>query len=211
VIYEKYVKRIIDIILSILGLVLLSPFFLLIAICIKIDSKGSVFFRQLRVGKDKREFNIYKFRTMLTDSPNDMPTYLLQNPEDHITRVGKFLRKTSLDELPQIINIIKGEMSIIGPRPVIRNEQQLFVEREKNEVYKVKPGLTGLAQVNGRDIISISDKAKLDGWYVKNVSFFLDLKIFLLTIVIVLKSEGVHEGVHNEDEVNSEAKHELVR
>jgi O-antigen biosynthesis protein WbqP len=209
--YENYIKRIIDIVLSVLGLLLLSPFFLLIAICIKIDSKGSVFFRQLRVGKDKREFNIYKFRTMLTDSPNDMPTYLLQNPEDHITRVGKFLRKTSLDELPQIINIIKGEMSIIGPRPVIRNEQQLFVEREKNEVYKVKPGLTGLAQVNGRDIISISDKAKLDGWYVKNVSFFLDLKIFLLTIVIVLKSEGVHEGVHNEDEANAEAKHELVR
>jgi O-antigen biosynthesis protein WbqP len=211
VIYEKYVKRIVDIVLSGVGLLLLSPLFFLIAVCIKIDSKGPVFFRQLRVGKDKSEFNIFKFRTMLTDSPKDMPTYLLQNPEDHITRVGKFLRKTSLDELPQIINIIKGEMSIIGPRPVIRNEQQLFVERERNRVYNVKPGLTGLAQVNGRDIISISDKAKLDGWYVKNISFFLDLKIFLKTIVIVLKSEGVHEGVQNVDEVNSEAKHELVQ
>jgi O-antigen biosynthesis protein WbqP len=193
--YKKYIKRILDVVLSVVGLLLLSPVFFLIAFCIKLDSKGSVFFKQPRVGKDKKEFNIYKFRTMRVDSPKNIPTYLLKNPEYHITKIGKFLRKTSLDELPQIINIIKGEMSLIGPRPLIRKEQQIFIARENNGVYNVKPGLTGLAQVNGRDLLSMDGKVNFDVYYVNNIAFYLDLKIFLLTFFIVLKSEGVKEGV----------------
>jgi O-antigen biosynthesis protein WbqP len=188
-------KRILDIALSLVGLLLFSPVFFLVACCIKLDSKGSIFFKQPRVGKDKKQFYIYKFRTMRVDSPKDTPKYLLENPEVHITKIGKFLRKTSLDELPQIINIIKGEMSLIGPRPLIRKEQEIFIAREKNAVYDVKPGLTGLAQVNGRDFISMEEKVKFDAFYVKNISFYLDLKIFLLTFLTVAKSEGVKEGV----------------
>jgi O-antigen biosynthesis protein WbqP len=210
-IYEKYIKRIIDFFLSIVGLLLLSPVFILIAIFIKLDSKGPIFFKQLRLGKDKVEFNIYKFRTMKVDTPSNIPTWLLENPNSRITKFGKFLRKTSLDELPQILNIIKGEMSIIGPRPVIRNEYELFIERDKNGVYKINPGLSGWAQINGRDVIKIKDKAKLDGFYAKNISFSFDAKIFLLTIIKVLKSEGVKEGVTPVGENNSESKEELAR
>jgi O-antigen biosynthesis protein WbqP len=209
-IYKKYIKRAIDISLSLLGLFLLSPLFVLIALCIKLNSRGPILFGQFRVGKGKVEFRIYKFRTMKIDTPQNVPTWLLDNPESRITKVGKFLRRSSLDELPQIINIIKGEMSIIGPRPVIRDEYELFLERDKNGVYNITPGLTGLAQISGRDVISIKEKARLDGEYARKVSFFLDLKIFLLTIVRVLKSEGVREGVPLITD-NNEGNEKLVR
>lgn len=194
-----------------MGLVLLSPIFLLIALSIKLDSKGPVFFKQKRVGKDQVEFCILKFRTMKIDTPKDVPTWLLDNPEIRITRVGKFLRKTSLDELPQIINIIKGEMSIVGPRPVIRNEQELFFEREKFGVYNIMPGLTGWAQINGRDVISIKDKAVLDGYYANNITFLFDLKIFILTIINVIKSEGIREGVPEVENNNFAVKEKLMK
>lgn len=183
-----------------------SPVFLLIAIFIRLDSKGPILFKQLRVGKDRVEFNIYKFRTMKVDTPSNIPTWLLEDPNSRITRVGKFLRRTSLDELPQLFNIIKGEMSIIGPRPVIRNEYDLFIERDRNGVYNINPGLSGWAQINGRDVITIKDKAILDGFYAKNISFSFDAKIFFLTIFKVLKSEGVKEGVHIGNENTSEFK-----
>lgn len=210
-IYVKYVKRKVDLVVSIMGLVLLSPIFLLIALSIKLDSKGPVFFKQKRVGKDQVEFCILKFRTMKIDTPKDVPTWLLDNPEIRITRVGKFLRKTSLDELPQIINIIKGEMSIVGPRPVIRNEQELFFEREKFGVYNIMPGLTGWAQINGRDVISIKDKAVLDGYYANNITFLFDLKIFILTIINVIKSEGIREGVPEVENNNFAVKEKLMK
>ncbi|WHZ02855.1 sugar transferase [Neobacillus sp. YX16] len=209
-IYKRYIKRIIDLILSITGLLLLSPVFLLIIIFIKFDSKGPILFKQLRVGTNKVQFYIYKFRTMRTDAPKNSPTWMLENPDTYITKVGKFLRKTSLDELPQIINIIKGEMSIIGPRPIIKKEYDLYMERDKNGVYSIKPGLTGLAQISGRDLVSFKEKASLDGEYVKNISFLLDFKIFLLTIIKVLKSDGVKEGVHKVKHNNSDTKERLL-
>ncbi|HDX9587169.1 TPA: sugar transferase [Bacillus pseudomycoides] len=199
-------KQGIDFILSIVGLVLLSPVFLLLILCIKFDSKGPVLFKQRRIGKGKEEFYILKFRTMRIDTPKDMPTHLLENPEAYITKVGKFLRKTSLDELPQIINIIKGEMSIIGPRPALWNQYDLIEERDKYGANDVIPGLTGWAQINGRDEIPIADKAKLDGEYVENISFTFDLKVFLMTIKSVLKSEGVKEGVNNVNEQSSDTR-----
>lgn len=206
VLYKTYVKQGIDFILSIVGLVLLSPVFLLLILCIKFDSKGPVLFKQRRIGKGKEEFYILKFRTMRIDTPKDMPTHLLENPEAYITKVGKFLRKTSLDELPQIINIIKGEMSIIGPRPALWNQYDLIEERDKYGANDVIPGLTGWAQINGRDEIPIADKAKLDGEYVENISFTFDLKVFLMTIKSVLKSEGVKEGVNNVNEQSSDTR-----
>lgn len=188
------VKRIIDFTLSLIAMLILWPLFLVIAIIIKIDSKGPVFFKQKRVGKNKEYFYIIKFRTMRTDTPNDMPTHLLKDPEAFITKSGKFLRKTSLDELPQIINILKGEMSIIGPRPALWNQYDLIKERDKFGANDVKPGLSGLAQINGRDEISIEVKAKLDGEYVETISFWMDIKCFIGTVVKVLKSDGVVEG-----------------
>jgi O-antigen biosynthesis protein WbqP len=193
-VYKRYTKRIIDIILSIIGLVLLSPIFLIIALCIKADSEGPILFRQLRIGKDKKNFYILKFRTMYVDTPADSPTSLLADQKSHVTRVGRFLRKSSLDELPQIINIFKGEMSIIGPRPVIPYEHDLIIERDKRGVYSLIPGLTGWAQINGRDEVSFFEKAKLDGEYLTKISFLFDVKIFLFTIVSVIKSEGFKEG-----------------
>ena len=190
----KFNKRIIDILLSVLGLFILSPLFILLIIWIKIDSKGLVFFRQKRFGINKSYFYILKFRTMRTDTPNDTPTHLLKNPENWITNSGKFLRKTSLDELPQIINILKGEMSLIGPRPALWNQIDLIEEREKYGANQIKPGLTGLAQISGRDELAIDIKAKLDGEYSKNITFRNDVNIFLRTILSVLKSEGVVEG-----------------
>lgn len=189
-----FAKRLIDIILSLVGLILLSPLFLLIILAIKIDSKGPILFKQKRVGIHKTYFNILKFRTMRIDTPKDTPTHLLENPSKYITKVGKFLRKTSLDELPQIINIIKGEMSIIGPRPALWNQYDLIDERDKYDANSIRPGLTGWAQINGRDELPIEVKAKLDGEYVQRMSFFFDVKCFLWTILSVMKCEGVVEG-----------------
>jgi O-antigen biosynthesis protein WbqP len=188
------IKRIIDILLSVLGLIALSPLFLIIIVAIKLDSKGPILFKQKRVGIHKSHFNILKFRTMRIDTPKDTPTHLLEEPERHITRVGKVLRKTSLDELPQILNIISGEMSIIGPRPALWNQFDLIAERDKYGANDVRPGLTGWAQINGRDELSIDVKAKLDGEYVEKLCFEFDVKCFFETIVSILKHDGVVEG-----------------
>ena len=192
--YEKYVKRLIDIVLSGCGIVILSPVYLIVAAAIKLDDPGPVFFRQKRVGIHKSHFQILKFRTMKMDTPRDMPTHLLQNPEQYITRVGKVLRKTSLDELPQIFQIFTGKMSIIGPRPALWNQFDLIEERDKYGANDVRPGLTGWAQINGRDELPIDVKARFDGEYVENLSFRFDCKCFLGTIVSVLKHDGVVEG-----------------
>ena len=188
------IKRVLDFLLSLVGLIVLMPVFILLIIAIKIDSKGPVFFKQKRVGIHKTHFNILKFRTMKIDTPKDMPTHMLENPEQYITQVGKFLRKTSLDELPQIINILKGDMSIIGPRPALWNQYDLLEERDKYGANDVMPGLTGWAQINGRDELEISVKAQLDGEYVEKMSFAFDIQCFFGTIVSVLKSDGVVEG-----------------
>ena len=187
-------KRVIDIVISGLAIVVLSPVLLLIAIAIKLDSKGPVLFKQKRVGKNKSHFLIYKFRSMYVDAPSDMPTHLLKDPTAMITKVGAFLRKTSLDELPQLFNIFKGEMAIVGPRPALWNQYDLIEERDKYGANNIRPGLTGWAQINGRDELEIDEKSKLDGYYVKNMSFGLDVKCFFGTFLSVAKSEGVVEG-----------------
>ncbi|MEK5444541.1 sugar transferase [Fredinandcohnia sp. FSL W7-1320] len=210
-VYNRFLKRFLDIVLSMIALLFLLPAFLLITICIKLDSKGPVLFKQKRVGKDREEFYIIKFRTMKADAPHNMPTALLTNPEQHITKLGKFLRKSSLDELPQLVNIIKGDMSIVGPRPVIKDEKALIIKREHNGVYKVKPGLTGLAQVNGRDTISIKEKVAFDSEYVSNLSFSLDVKILVKTILNVLQSNGVREGAQINSENSIEPKQRVFR
>lgn len=187
-------KRVMDFLLATIGLIVLSPLFLLIIIAIKIDSPGPILFKQKRVGINKNHFMILKFRTMRIDTPKDTPTHLLDNPDQWITRVGKFLRKTSLDELPQIINIIKGEMAIIGPRPALWNQYDLIAERDKYKANDILPGLTGWAQINGRDELPIEVKAELDGNYTKNIGFELDIKCFFGTILSVLKKDGIVEG-----------------
>lgn len=192
--YEKYIKRVLDIVLSLLGIIILSPILLILCLAIKIDSKGPIIFRQKRVGKDKSYFNIYKFRTMRVDTPKEMPTHLLKDPDAFITKVGKFLRKTSLDELPQLFNIVKGDMAVIGPRPALWNQEDLIEERDKYHVNEARPGLTGLAQISGRDELEIPVKAQIDGKYTSNVSFAMDCKCFFGTIVSVFKSDGVVEG-----------------
>ncbi|MBO6215335.1 MAG: sugar transferase [Lachnospiraceae bacterium] len=198
--YLRFLKRVIDFILSFLGLILLSWLFAGLAIAIKLDSPGPVFFRQKRVGKGKTYFDILKFRTMRADTPKDMPTHMLANPDQYITKTGHFLRKTSLDELPQIINILKGDMSVIGPRPALWNQDDLVAERDKYNANDVMPGLTGWAQINGRDELEIPVKARLDGDYVAAVTkssasaFAMDVKCFFGTISSVLRSEGVVEG-----------------
>ena len=191
--YLKF-KRFYDLVLSLTGLIVLSPLFLGLIILIKIDSKGPILFKQKRIGRHKTYFYILKFRTMRIDTPKDTPTHMLENPKQWITRVGKFLRKTSLDELPQMINILKGDMSIIGPRPALWNQYDLVEERDKYGIHDLYPGLTGYAQINGRDELLISEKAKLDGYYVKNISLWLDIKIFFGTIISIFKSDGVVEG-----------------
>ena len=188
------IKRSIDIILSSLGLIILAPVFLFLIIAIKFDSKGPAFFKQKRVGICKKHFNILKFRTMRIDTPKDMPTHLLEKPDQWLTKVGKFLRKTSLDELPQIINIFKGEMSIIGPRPALWNQYDLIEERDKYGANDVPVGLTGWAQINGRDELPIEIKAKLDGEYVEKRNFWFDLICFIGTFTAVLKKKGFIEG-----------------
>ncbi len=191
--YLKF-KRFYDTLGAFIGILILSPLYLVIMILIKIDSKGPILFKQKRIGRNKKHFNILKFRTMKIDTPKDTPTHMLENPEQYITRMGKFLRKTSLDELPQIINILKGDMSIIGPRPALWNQFDLIEERDKYNVHKLYPGITGYAQIKGRDTLLIPDKVALDGEYVKNISLWLDIKIFIGTFISVFKSDGVVEG-----------------
>jgi O-antigen biosynthesis protein WbqP len=190
-IYVRYIKRILDLLLAAAGAVILSPILLLAALAIRLDSPGPVMFRQKRVGKHKTYFEILKFRTMRTDCPKDVPTHLMKDPSRWLTRTGRFLRRTSIDELPQIFNILKGDMSIVGPRPALWNQYDLIEERDKYGANDVTPGLTGWAQVNGRDELDIEEKARLDGEYVRNLSFAMDLKCFLRTITAVIRAEGV--------------------
>ena len=202
--YKWFFKRMIDVVLSGLGILILMPVWIILAIAIKIDDPGPVFFKQKRIAQNKkgeiRYFNILKYRSMKTSTPHDKPTHLLENPSQYITKVGKFLRKTSLDELPQIFNIFVGSMSIIGPRPALWNQEDLYSEREKYAANDVKPGLTGWAQINGRDELEIDVKASLDGEYAtvlnagKFKGFAMDVKCFFGTIMSVLKSDGVVEG-----------------
>lgn len=198
------VKKIIDRVLAFIGLIVLSPLFLVLIVAIKLDSPGPIFFRQKRVGIHKTHFEILKFRTMRTDTPKDMPTHMLKNPDQYITKVGRFLRKTSLDELPQIINILKGDMAIVGPRPALWNQYDLIEERDKYSANDILPGLTGWAQINGRDELEIPVKAKLDGDYVAKMSFGMDLRCILGTVVSVARQDGVVEGgtgeLHKEQE-----------
>lgn len=204
--YNKVFKRLIDILLSGIGIVVLSPVYLIVTLAIKIDDPGPVFFRQKRVGIHKTHFNILKFRTMKMDTPKDTPTHLLENPQQYITKVGGILRKTSLDELPQIFQIFTGDMSIIGPRPALWNQYDLIEERDKYGANDVRPGLTGWAQINGRDELPIDVKARFDGEYVEKMSFLFDCKCFFGTIVSVLKHDGVVEGGTGQMEKEKKSK-----
>ena len=192
--YQRYIKRLLAIVLSLGGLFCLSWLFLILIIAIKLDSPGPVFFKQKRVGANKRYFNIIKFRTMRIDTPRDMPTHLLEDPDQYITRVGKFLRKTSLDEIPQLWNILAGDMAVIGPRPALWNQYDLLEERDKYGANDIRPGLIGWAQINGRDELEIEEKARLDGEYTQNLTFAFDVKCFLGTILSVIRKDGVVEG-----------------
>ena len=192
--YKHFFKRFFDIVLSMCGIIIFFPLFLLLAFAIYMDDPGPIFFKQKRVGKNKKLFNILKFRSMKMSTPKDVPTHLLENPEQYITRVGRFLRKTSLDELPQIFNIFVGHMSIIGPRPALWNQYDLIEERDKYGANDIRPGLSGWAQINGRDELEIPVKAKLDGEYAKKMGFITDVKCFWGTVISVFKREGVVEG-----------------
>ena len=192
--YRKFGKRLVDIVLSGIALIPLSVVYLILAIAIKIDDPGPVFFRQKRVGLNKTHFEIMKFRTMKMETPKDMPTHLLKNPEQYITRVGGFLRKYSLDELPQILQIFTGKMSIVGPRPALWNQFDLIEERDKYGANDVRPGLTGWAQINGRDELPIDVKARLDGEYIQKMGFFFDIKCMIGTVLPVFTGAGVVEG-----------------
>ena len=193
-----HVKRILGLLLSLLALVVLSPLLLILTVIVRLTSPGPVFFRQRRVGIGKTHFMIYKFRTMRIDAPKDQPTHLLKDPSAYITPVGRFLRRSSLDELPQLLNIIKGEMAVVGPRPALWNQFDLIAERDKYGANDVRPGLTGWAQINGRDELPIDVKARLDGEYVKRMSFGFDLRCIVGTVVKVLRSEGVVEGAQDD-------------
>ena len=190
------VKRFFDLVCSLLGIILLSPLLLILALLVKCTSPGPVLFRQKRVGKNKTYFEILKVRSMRIDAPHDVPTHLLQNAQSAITPIGHFLRKTSLDELPQLFNILLGQMSVIGPRPALWNQYDLIAERDRYGANRLTPGLTGWAQVNGRDELPIPVKAKLDGYYAEHLSFSLDLKIFFKTIANVFSGAGIVEGKH---------------
>lgn len=192
--YKKFVKRLLDLVVSTLGILVLALPLLILSLAIKLDSPGPILFKQKRVGIHKTYFDILKFRTMRIDTPKDVPTHLLENPDQWITKVGKFLRRTSLDELPQIFNIFCGHMSIIGPRPALWNQYDLVEERDKYGANDIAPGLTGWAQINGRDELEIPIKAQLDGEYVKRQSFLFDCKCFFGSISAVLRSDGVVEG-----------------
>lgn len=202
--YKSYVKRALDLIASFFGILILAIPMLILVVAIRLESPGPVLFKQKRVGIHKSHFNILKFRTMRIDTPKDMPTHMLENPQQWITKVGAFLRKTSLDELPQIFNIFLGQMSIIGPRPALWNQYDLIEERDKYGANDILPGLTGWAQINGRDELEIPVKAKLDGEYVEKMSFFFDCKCFFGTVTSVLKSDGVVEGGTGELEKQKE-------
>ena len=192
--YKKYIKRLLDLVISLIVIVFFVPFMLIIAVIIKVDSPGSVFFIQKRVGLNKTYFNMIKFRTMKTDSPKETPTHLLEAPEQYISRFGRAARKISLDETPQILHILTGKMSFIGPRPALWNQYDLINERDKYGVNAIKPGLTGWAQINGRDELPIEMKAKYDGEYVSKMSFIFDCKCFFGTIVSVIRCDGIVEG-----------------
>lgn len=192
--YQRYIKRICDFLLSLAAIMLLSWLFILIILIIKITSKGPVFFRQKRIGIHKSYFYIIKFRTMRADTPGNVPTHLLNHPESYITPFGKFLRGTSLDELPQLFNIIKGDMSIVGPRPALWNQYDLIAERDRYHANSVRPGLTGWAQVNGRDELPIPVKARLDGEYIEKIGFLFDVRCLFKTVGCVILHEGVKEG-----------------
>ncbi|MBD2847561.1 sugar transferase [Paenibacillus sp. IB182496] len=198
-------KRCGDVVLSLLGLLLLSPVFLFLIIAIKVDSKGPVLFRQKRIGIHKTHFEMLKFRTMKIDTPRDMPTHLLANPEQYITRAGKWLRKSSLDELPQIWNIFVGHMSVVGPRPALWNQNDLLEARDRYGANAILPGLTGWAQINGRDELEIEEKARLDGEYVKSIGIVMDMKCFTGTIVSVLKRDGIVEGGNHQTKPGEES------
>lgn len=198
--YEHYLKRMIDVIASLAGIAILSWGYLLIAVAIYLDDPGPIFFAQKRIGKGKTLFSMHKFRSMKMDAPHDMPTHLLKNPEQYITRVGKFLRKSSLDELPQIFDIFLGNMSIVGPRPALWNQEDLIAARDKYGANDVRPGLTGWAQINGRDALEISAKARLDGEYTEALhkgglqAFLFDCRCFFATFLAVARRDGVVEG-----------------
>lgn len=196
--YKKFLKHILDFILSLSAFIVLSPLFLVICLAIKIDSKGPIFFKQRRICKNKEEFLILKFRSMRTDAPKDQPTHLLKDAKSHVTRVGNFLRKTSLDELPQLINIIVGQMSIVGPRPALYNQYDLIAKRDKVGANDVRPGLTGWAQVNGRDELPIDVKSRFDGEYIQRMSFLFDVKCILRTFKSVSTADGIVEGGPNQ-------------
>ncbi len=208
--YRSFLKRASDIFMSFLAIVVLALPMAIIAILIKIDSKGPVFFKQKRIGKDKKTFYILKFRTMRTDAPKDAPTHTLQDPKKWITRIGGFLRKTSIDELPQIFNIFVGHMSVVGPRPALWNQDDLIAERDKYGANELRPGLTGWAQINGRDELPISVKARLDGEYAERLNggffkgIFLDVRCIFGTVFSVLRSDGVVEGASAEAEEKTE-------
>ncbi len=197
--YQRFIKRVLDIVVSTIGLIVASPLFLILAVWIKLDSNGPVFFLQRRIGIHRSTFNIFKFRTMRIDTPRDLATHLLKDSDRWITRAGRFLRKTSLDELPQLVNILRGEMSVIGPRPALWNQDDLIALREQYGANDVVPGLTGWAQVNGRDSISLEEKARLDGEYTSNVSFLMDIKCLFMTVGVVLNRKGYSEGQRKTD------------
>ena len=205
--YNNFFKRLIDIVLSLMGIIILALPMLIVALIIKIDDPGPAIFKQNRVGKDKELFWLYKFRSMKVSTP-DIPTHLLDNPDQYMIKVGKFIRKTSIDELPQLFNILKGDMSVIGPRPALWNQDDLIAERDKYHANDVRPGLTGWAQINGRDELEIPVKAKLDGEYIEKLSFSFDVKCFIGTIASVLKSDGVVEGGTGELKKQEEKKEE---
>ena len=192
--YRNGLKRLLGLLMSVLGIIVLSPVYLVLILAIKTTSPGPIFFKQKRVGIHKTHFQILKFRSMRIDTPKDIPTHMLENPDQYITSVGKFMRKTSLDELPQLFNIVKGDMAVVGPRPALWNQYDLIAERDKYGANDVLPGLTGWAQVNGRDELEIDVKAKYDGEYVERMSFLFDCRCFLMTIASVLKHDGVVEG-----------------
>lgn len=208
--YRNFFKRLFDFVISVLCIAVLSPVLVFLVLWVKLDSKGPVFFTQKRVGKNKRYFKILKFRTMRTDTPKDTPTHLLENHEQYITSAGRFLRRTSLDELPQLFNIVAGDMAFVGPRPALWNQYDLIAERDKYGANGIRPGLTGWAQINGRDELEIPVKARFDGEYTERYSLFFDIKCIFKTAIGVIKHEGVVEGgtgeMHRKNKVGNEAE-----
>lgn len=206
--YERYIKRALDVLISLVSLIALSPLFLLIALLIKLDSRGPVIFRQKRYGRHRQLFEIYKFRTMRTDTPSDVPTNDLRGAGSYITPLGKVLRKTSLDEIPQLWNILKGDMALIGPRPALWNQYDLMELRDKYGASDIRPGLTGWAQVNGRDYLSrdLEKKARRDGEYASHITFWFDIKVFLLTLVKVVNRQGIVEGAQTDSPQTEDQK-----